>query len=634
MQTPTMVATTLGPTTQTPTVMNTQAPTEANTTSNTTLGPTTQNPTVVATTLGPTTQNPTVVATTLGPTTQTPTVANTQAPTVVNTASNTTLGPTTQTPTVLATTLGPATQTPTVANTQAPTVVNTTSNTTLGPTTQIPTVANTQAPTVVNMTSNTTLEATTQTPTVVATTLGPTTQIPTVANTQAPTVVNMTSNTTLGPTTQTPTVVNTTLGPTNQTPTVANITITPPMEAHTAANTTLLPTTQTPAVAATNPAPTSLAPTTADGNGDECTKNPQDYDVRVDIQIEFLDNEFAACGSEDQENSINTNIAAALNQAFPTTVSDWDGVANFGTFIFDLEQEVNNVDSSARRHLGWLQSLFIMNSGNDHDEVPTTSGSRSLQEGTCPVRDVECTADYCRWGCITASTTDCGTSTVTNWGNLADDIRARLATLGYDCLGIPEELDVVLLVGDTPLNEALERSSVEPDVHDPNAILTNSDETPDAEDDSRTRTLEVDVKLQFHFFNGTAHEPNLNEIMALVQETKDFFAHRLAREPYLANWFVYFTMSDIFHHYEESPSDEAPTAVDADIFELDFLAHIEVLEPFPYKAKDLAKTMADSDFESYIERYVWESPPFQRNQFYETKNVVFVSKASTTNQSN
>jgi len=164
-----------------------------------------------------------------------------------------------------------------------------------------------------------------------------------------------------------------------------------------------------------------------------CTENKQDYSVTLDIQIQWPDDEFAACDSADQDSAINANIQAALNENFATSVPDWDGDANFGIFVFDPDQEIDNVDPFARRALfakGGIQW-------------------RGLQrEGICPARNVECEGDYCRFGCLTASTTDCGTSGLTNWAGLAEDVRERLAGLGFDCLGIPEDLEVILQIID------------------------------------------------------------------------------------------------------------------------------------------------------------------------------------------
>ena len=203
-----------------------------------------------------------------------------------------------------------------------------------------------------------------------------------------------------------------------------------------------------PTVAPTTaPAETTVAPTTAPSTAtttiEECVDNRQDIAISVDVQIQWPDDGFAACDNDVQGSSINTNIQAALNEEFAARVPDWQGAAVFGEFVFDPAQEIDNVDPVATRRLAGQK-------GRAGGGL-RASNSRQLQEGTCPTRDVDCTAndgDYCRWGCVTAATTDCGdpASTTDNWTNLAEDIRLRLAGLAYPCLGTPDLLKVVVTV--------------------------------------------------------------------------------------------------------------------------------------------------------------------------------------------
>jgi len=281
--------------------------------------------------------------------------------------------------------------------------------------------------------------------------------------------------------------------------------------------------TAAPTEALPTPPPTSpagLGPPRPDDF--ECQENPQDYNVNIDVQIEYPDDEFAACDDEAQDSNINAVISDALNAAFPTTVSDWDGDALFGDFVFDGDQEVNNVDPFGGFRRKRYLRVFTRPSQIDDKR------RRRLQEGTCPSRaDVECTTDYCRWGCVTAATTDCGTSSLVNWPNLAEDIRAELAALGYDCLGIPDQLQVVLLVddpeapgaarsfssnslADNPEGEKVDENDNEndnenPDENvndnvneDPNALLVNSEaEQDEAVNDATTATFSINSELDF-----------------------------------------------------------------------------------------------------------------------------------------
>ena len=90
------------------------------------------------------------------------------------------------------------------------------------------------------------------------------------------------------------------------------------------------------------------------------------------------------------------------------------------------------------------------NENNDHESRPTmrdVGGSilndnnrqRKLQGGAteCPDRTTACpgNADFCLFGCMVATTTDCGSSD--RWVNLGSDIGDALGELSLACLGSP-----------------------------------------------------------------------------------------------------------------------------------------------------------------------------------------------------
>ena len=84
--------------------------------------------------------------------------------------------------------------------------------------------------------------------------------------------------------------------------------------------------------------------------------------------------------------------------------------------------------------------------------------------------------------------------------------------------------------------------------------------------------------------------------------------------------FVHFYLEDIAYRYYRDDEN------DKDVFEMDFLGKTQVAVTSKLNAKDAAKAMASYDFNEYISSYVWQSPPFERNQFYETNFVKFLSK--------
>jgi hypothetical protein len=166
-------------------------------------------------------------------------------------------------------------------------------------------------------------------------------------------------------------------------------------------------------------------------------------DLNVDVQIQFPKDMFVPCESETEDNSIRVQIQEALQQNFATTVNDWKGTAVFGEFLFDRTQAKDNSPLGGVRRARTLRAT-------GHDSQRTNNEvHRFLQEASCPARTVDCSAtvaDYCRWGCVGVDATDCGSvaSSTKSWALLAKDVKSRLAGLGFQCLGLADQLNVVV----------------------------------------------------------------------------------------------------------------------------------------------------------------------------------------------
>jgi hypothetical protein len=288
-----------------------------------------------------------------------------------------------------------------------------------------------------------------------------------------------------------------------------------------------------------------------------------------------------SCG--DAESSINFNIAAVLNEAFPTTVFDWTGDATFGTFFFDVAQAV----SAAR-----LRRL---------EATP-----RILQQGTCPSREgIDCEGDLCRWGCVTAATTDCGTSSLTNWPALENDVKARLQALNLPCLGIADELEVILVVKDPEAGAGRAFRSG----RDPNDVLTGSE--GETRSDSLTRTIKVKSKMQFSFFSGNETAPSEQDVAGVVDEIKSFFWDHLSIDPDFAESFVGFEV-DPGHTYSQDS-------------ELNFVSLIILDEDSENTPKEAAYAMTTYDFDEFIVEYAQKAEPLGVNHFRDSEWVRFTS---------
>jgi hypothetical protein len=169
----------------------------------------------------------------------------------------------------------------------------------------------------------------------------------------------------------------------------------------------------------------------------------------VDIQLRFSLGFFVPCEGEAEEASIRVAVKEALKQNFATTVSDWQGTVFFGEYLLDVTQVQDNSRLEGGRRDRALGSAGGTGGHQKKNGFRSHQVRRFLQESACPARTVDCSstvADYCRWGCIGVAATDCGSphSPTKSWPLLAEDVRSRLAGLGFKCLGVADELKVVV----------------------------------------------------------------------------------------------------------------------------------------------------------------------------------------------
>ena len=99
----------------------------------------------------------------------------------------------------------------------------------------------------------------------------------------------------------------------------------------------------------------------------------------------------------------------------------------------DAEENINN---DYQHHASPPTMRDVEGGSANHNN----NRQRYLQEGNnavCPDRTTSCpeTADFCLFGCMRATTMDCGSSFV----GLGPEIGAALGRLELDCLGAPNE---------------------------------------------------------------------------------------------------------------------------------------------------------------------------------------------------
>ncbi|CAB9498532.1 expressed unknown protein [Seminavis robusta] len=246
---------------------------------------------------------------------------------------------------------------------------------------------------------------------------------------------------------------------------------------------------------------------TTDRNG-ACTDHVVVYNVAVDIQMEYPGGTKEDCSTGEQEN-IDAAIATALNGNFVTTVPDWDGVVGFGPITFDSSQAVDNTAGGRQRR---------------------TQESRMLESACKQTRGIDCLGDYCSWGCLLAPSTSCNINALTNWANLADDIKVALLALNYNCLGMQNKLGVNLLVNDgtgsvTP-GERIDADKLLDGLGINRLSGSNLDSTTttgsEEIDLTDCKDLKINAQFTVDFFGGTGRSPSADDLASLMANTRNY----------------------------------------------------------------------------------------------------------------
>ncbi|CAB9501174.1 C6 domain [Seminavis robusta] len=167
---------------------------------------------------------------------------------------------------------------------------------------------------------------------------------------------------------------------------------------------------------------------------ERCTLVSREYQVLIDIRIWFPGEESTACDADEE-----SNIVFHVQKAFNNGLKDMQGSIALNQFTFDYEQEevAHQATPVNYRRREDTQSKHY----NKHVKG-------SARNKTCPLRTEPCKngdSKICRWGCLTATINDCkDTSRNVDWNKLSPGIQTQLRTLGYKCLGVPENLSIFL----------------------------------------------------------------------------------------------------------------------------------------------------------------------------------------------
>jgi len=335
------------------------------------------------------------------------------------------------------------------------------------------------------------------------------------------------------------------------------------------------------------PAPT-FAPVRTATTGD-C-----EFTVNLDLQIDFFEDELAACNTFQSEAEIWETIAGAITGAQANVGVDFQS----GTVYFDEEQELG---------------LF----------------ARRLQESTCSPRlDTETcdtnTFQQCRWGCLTAygQGDACTTLTVDTFKQLEDEVTAALVSyINFKdelCLGEPNNLNVVIRAVEEP-NDGDDAAPATRNEDLSNSLLGVNTAAQETTTDATSKTLTVGSELQFGFFAGKGREPTEEEIQALITETELFFAQEFQNDEAFAAVFEEFSIVGDVGTYD---------AANPDAFTLKFNSLIDVVLGSTATSEQAMNVMGASKFQDYIGRFVRQAEPVGWNEFVETHNVFFRGHAT------
>jgi len=124
--------------------------------------------------------------------------------------------------------------------------------------------------------------------------------------------------------------------------------------------------------------------------------------------------------------------------------------------------------------------------------------------------------------------------------------------------------------------------------------------------------------LHSQFFAGKGgRTPSQDEIDGLIRKTILFFTDLLsAPESDTAEDFLSFDMTEIESSYDDADPD-APK------FTMNFSSLVEMKIGTAQTEHTIADIMGDASFRDFIGHYVWESKPWQRNEFHDTHAVHF-----------
>jgi len=385
----------------------------------------------------------------------------------------------------------------------------------------------------------------------------------------------------------------------------------PPIMATTAPTVTPVVNTNVPTPAATTPTPDVNAPTVTPGESPAptfatvrtATTGDCEFTVNIDLQIDFFEDELAACNTFTAEFEIWETIAGAISAATqPTVFLNYQA----GTEYFDEEQELG---------------LFV----------------RRLQQITCSPRlDTEvCDANIyqqCRWGCLTAfgqGDDACNNLSVDTFKQLEDEVTQALVnyTTFRDelCLGEPGNLNVLIRAVEENEGDGAAARNAGPAVRagatansaSRNANILAGTAAANFQEkvtEGTSKALKVRSELAFGFFAGRGRQPTAGEIQGFITETVSFFTQTFKNDDLFAVAFQTFSIvNETGIYYADSP----------DQFRLQFTSIVEIVLDSALTDGQAMNVMASSKFQDYIGRFAKKAEPIGWNEIMKTHTAFF-----------
>lgn len=131
---------------------------------------------------------------------------------------------------------------------------------------------------------------------------------------------------------------------------------------------------------------------------------------------------------------------------------------------------------------------------------------------------------------------------------------------------------------------------------------------------TRANAKSQQCEMKVKFFAGHEKAPSAEDIQGLMQNVKKFFDDIYSDDAETSESFIEFKATEIEHTYGPSFGE------DVDFFRIDFDSNIYLKAGSNIGLSAIHRVIDTKSFEDFITDYIWTSPPYETNQFYQTRS--------------